>query len=399
MSKQKDLITITRAISKKYEGISKLTGERFNIFSLLGAETDEVKTHSNFVAELLNPDGLHGLGNQPLERFVDMLKIDFDLDNARVDVEYYIGPVTDTTGGRIDIIVWNDSDKPIIIENKIDAGDQPNQLLRYYNFNPNAHLYYLTKFGNDASELSTAGNKELEEKVINLSYETFILNWMEDCLKLATSVPIVRESIAQYIFVLKKITNQNTNRLMSNEIVDEIIKDGDNLSAFLALTASEKTVLNRITENFKEDLEDTLKDGSYPFELFTDTEWWTKLDGETKYGAIWFENDHMRSLNTRITIQFHQSKLRELWIGYNKILGTKDNHDHRLTSKMQEAIYVDAKEYADWHACAKWPEFYHDTEKVLKAMLSGEFKEKVLEVATDLYSRIEEIKPVEQPSS
>lgn len=37
-------------------------GDFFNIFSILKMETDEVKTHSAFLAELLNPKGSHGQG-------------------------------------------------------------------------------------------------------------------------------------------------------------------------------------------------------------------------------------------------------------------------------------------------------------------------------------------------
>ncbi len=38
-------------------------GELFNIFNVLDLRTNEVRTHSAFIAELLNPDGNHGLGD------------------------------------------------------------------------------------------------------------------------------------------------------------------------------------------------------------------------------------------------------------------------------------------------------------------------------------------------
>ena len=44
-------------------------GEYFNIFSVLRLETKEVRLHSAFLAELLNPEGSHGLGKQFLELF------------------------------------------------------------------------------------------------------------------------------------------------------------------------------------------------------------------------------------------------------------------------------------------------------------------------------------------
>ena len=38
-------------------------GENFNIFRVLGLSTSEVRLHSAFLAELLNPNGDHGLGD------------------------------------------------------------------------------------------------------------------------------------------------------------------------------------------------------------------------------------------------------------------------------------------------------------------------------------------------
>lgn len=47
----------------------KNKGELFNTFSILKMETAENKTHSNFIAELLNPKGSHLKGSIFLERF------------------------------------------------------------------------------------------------------------------------------------------------------------------------------------------------------------------------------------------------------------------------------------------------------------------------------------------
>ena len=37
-------------------------GENFNVFKVLGLTTSEVRLHSALIAELLNPNGDHGLG-------------------------------------------------------------------------------------------------------------------------------------------------------------------------------------------------------------------------------------------------------------------------------------------------------------------------------------------------
>ena len=38
-------------------------GGFFNVFNTIGLRTEEVRLHSAFIAELLNPQGAHGLSN------------------------------------------------------------------------------------------------------------------------------------------------------------------------------------------------------------------------------------------------------------------------------------------------------------------------------------------------
>ena len=87
-----------------------------------------------------------------------------------------------------------------VIENKIDAEDQPSQLLRYHNFiqdnKKEGILIYLTKDGHEASEISTKGC-DIEYKC--LSYRTNILKWLEKCLSFSGSFPLVQNTIKQYI--------------------------------------------------------------------------------------------------------------------------------------------------------------------------------------------------------
>ena len=77
-------------------------GENFNIFNVLGLSTSEVRLHSAFIAELLNPNGDHGLGSKFMESFIDNViekkcpcPFLFESSSAKVYVEYSIGNVTD----------------------------------------------------------------------------------------------------------------------------------------------------------------------------------------------------------------------------------------------------------------------------------------------------------------
>lgn len=47
------------ALISKYKKVNELTGENFNVFKILKLESSEVRMHSAFIAELLNPKGSH----------------------------------------------------------------------------------------------------------------------------------------------------------------------------------------------------------------------------------------------------------------------------------------------------------------------------------------------------
>ena len=230
---QNFLIQIS-AIIKQYEKIAELTGENFNVFKILELTTNEVRTHSSFIAELLNPKGSHGKKELFLNLFIQQLQIpDFISEDATVEVEKHTGYISSdfTEGGNIDIIATDKTNRSIIVENKIYAGDQETQLLRYFNYGlkncKSFVLFYLTLDGKDATEGSKSGLEDDKYKLISYSVE--ILNWLERCKEKAVDHPILRETINQYIFLIRYLTGQTTNNAMKEEIVAKIIKDKDNL--------------------------------------------------------------------------------------------------------------------------------------------------------------------------
>ena len=207
-------------------------GEMFNVFQVLNLSTAEVRTHSAFIRELLDPQGSHGLKTAPLSAFLSIVEevilpqsFDFRVDNASVRVEEYIGDITDdyNEGGRIDIII-EAKGKAIIIENKIDAGDQYKQLVRYHSYAESRYkgnhlLLYLTKSGYSASDSSTTNDEEgtLKEgkDYYCISYQEHIVQWLNICLSAAYDKPLIRETLVQYRNLILDLTNtMNTTELI-----------------------------------------------------------------------------------------------------------------------------------------------------------------------------------------
>ena len=254
----KNLFSQVSAINKKYEKIAEITGENFNIFKILKIESEEVLTHSRFLCELLNPKGSHGKGNLFLKLFIESnidlieenktfvskLK-EFNLENCTVKSEAHIGfkNSEQTEGGRIDVLVKeNNSNKAIIIENKIYAGDQFQQLVRYNNAHKEAPIFYLTLYGSSPSKES-AGGLILGNNFKCISYETDILEWLTSCRKEAVENPILREGITQYINLIKHLTGQKMNDNMKKEIVKTILDGDGNLELAFDISKSLNDVI------------------------------------------------------------------------------------------------------------------------------------------------------------
>ena len=218
------LLSQVEAIRNKYDQITEITGEKFNIFSILGLQDNEVRLHSNLLNELLNPKGRHGQKDKFLILFIDLINskikdeiiieksknissqkiISFNTEQAISRVEINAGKINKDTseGGRVDIIVNDNNRHGIIIENKVWAGDQEEQLLRYHNYGEivysSFHLIYLTIDGREPTEFSTKRSLSTEQYLC-LSYEEDIILWLEQCRKECSQLPIIRETITQYI--------------------------------------------------------------------------------------------------------------------------------------------------------------------------------------------------------
>ena len=265
-----NLLNQVSAITKKYDSIAEITGENFNVFKVLGLTTKEVQTHSAFLSELLDPGGSHSCQDVFLKIFIEQQKAKhkklssflnrfnkFDTSGATATAESYIGFVNEdgSKGGRIDILIKDKTNKALIIENKINAGDQPKQLIRYNNAYKNSPIFYLTLNGSTPSDQSKGDLKEGEEFVC-ISYKDDIKNWLEQCLKEAVNQPILRETIQQYINLIKILTNQTINDKMSEEIAKTIVKNQESLEAYFEIQKSNvlSDVRNALIAIFREQL-------------------------------------------------------------------------------------------------------------------------------------------------
>ena len=248
------------SIIKKWDDELDKDGSRFNIFSILNVSSNEVRLHSNFIAELLNHKGTHSFRNEFCKLFISQLLpfeknnivANFNFENYNVEVEKSTGLINQnyTSGGRIDILITDNQKRRIIIENKIFASDQQNQLLRYYNFDKEGILLYLTLNGNEPNEWSTNNEIQNNKDFHCISYKTFISKWLEKCIVLSKDKPKVSETISQYLHVIKNYTNQNIQNKMTNEIVNLIANNKEFYNSIDEITNSYHIFRQSVNEKF-----------------------------------------------------------------------------------------------------------------------------------------------------
>jgi hypothetical protein len=294
-----ELLKEVRLLNDRYLYELKETGESFNTFRILKLDSAEVRLHSAFIAELLNVKGSHGYEDTFLNFFLKALCFKgqaFNSVNCQVEVEKHTAFISPDgmEGGRLDIVI-SDGTHQLIIENKIYAGDRTNQLVRYHNYAPSADLLYLTLYGNEPEDFSK-GTLENGTHFKCYSYKTDIISWLEKCKTAASDKPIVRESIVQYINLIKYLTNQSTNHQMAKEL-NGLIKL--NLQASFNIHDSLDNALDELLADFVKLLKADCQQHGLRF--------YNTIDFEKNFTGLWISKKEWKYVN--IGFQFQRYDL------------------------------------------------------------------------------------------
>ncbi|MGJ8677182.1 MAG: PD-(D/E)XK nuclease family protein [Akkermansiaceae bacterium] len=188
---------------------------RFNVFTTLLKASDEVRLHTRFIHELLNPEGTHDCGDLFIKLFFETLKVHPPIDhNDSTTAEpwddyseqtYWVSKEVRKGQSQLDILLESDSHL-LVIENKIWAGEQENQIGRYIEYLEsqqlkNSQVLYLTLEG---KQTETHNNKAY----LRISYRTHIMAWLESCLQATYHIVSINQVLIQYKDVIKQLTGQ-----------------------------------------------------------------------------------------------------------------------------------------------------------------------------------------------
>lgn len=261
-----DMLSLTAIVKSKQEEDERHNGTNFNIFKIMKMETDEVFLHSALIAELLNSNGTHNKGSQFLRLFLERMitknvNFEFDVTTAKIEIEKSIGLIdlNYEGGGRIDIVISDKNDSVLIIENKIYANDQPGQLLRYKKYGQkhrNHAIFYLTLYGTLPDKLSVATLLENQDYFC-ISYKYDIVEWLNDCVKIASDQSFLRETLNQYIATINYLTNHPLNVFMVSELI-KLLKKNNNFLYINEVTQAYEQLKIETQYYFWQDLIDAI---------------------------------------------------------------------------------------------------------------------------------------------
>ena len=205
----------------------------FNILHIFKNHTNEVK-NSTLLKEILNAEinGINLRGD--FIRYLNTLFV-WKLDDQAVKPVKIEKKCTDS--GRIDLFIEG-KNFTLIIENKIDAGDQPQQLKRYIDsvrdeYAKDTYVIYLTRWGYTPSEnsLPVPLRNELGKKFRLLKHGN-IGQWIElllekdeyACIKTNQAYKYLYSGLLQFMHTELLLSNMTQEDNVTKEVIKSILQ-------------------------------------------------------------------------------------------------------------------------------------------------------------------------------
>lgn len=373
------LLSEVQIVVKKNREMLDRTEWNFNVFQLCGIGHYE-NWHSKILAEFLNPHGTHGLGDEFLRMFLAQQRIDFVVTPfCEVTTELSMSK------GRMDIVI-RDKEWVVVIENKVYAGEQDDQLMRYWAWakenygEKNSRLLYLTLNGKKSETANGI-------PYMCVSYSEDLLKWISACVRIAAERPFVRETLRQYRNHIKNLTGKNLEEEAMSELI-EILSEPQNFEAATQVM------------NYWADARDAIAEKIIREAV-------AKLDGlcEIDENSDWnfYANDsgvRIKILNTNLVLWVcsehgRKSAYLDMYVGISSL-----DADKKYFSAVRNAKKVSSKNKdSEWGDTDYWvwkylPDEYLDWgngEVLLKCLRDEKFKQGLINSIVDRMKEIIEV--------
>ena len=322
MIKTNELFQKIKVIFAKAKELEKTKPGTMCLLDMFGHHYEN--SHSDVLAYLLNPNAAHNHKLEYLNLFITSCNL--DIKEKITEVQVHREYSTDESR-RIDIFIKINKDTCIIIENKIYAEDQPNQLSDYYKDADgkykNIYVLYLTLDGHEASDESLGDTKEkfktMQEEggFFNISYKYHIIRWLR-CLTFNNTEHHLRSAVEQYLYAIEKLTGQTEEGVSMNNDIMKLL--AENEFAYDELYQLQEAVIGqkkKIIYDFYELLEKFCSDNKsfVPLEMrankyISDLDFENKMEkiGKTK-GYIWISRTLLLAnkypISVTMNVEYH----------------------------------------------------------------------------------------------
>lgn len=228
--------TIRDAVSRYLEAKDKKDSMSYNLFTISSYNNYLENFHSDIIASLLDPLGLHKQGNTFLHCLIDFLNT---YHNAGLDKQYFTKAIVTRERGRIDIWIRDElSRHSIIIENKINnAIDMDDQLDRYIVYAENTQKYLvkcIVYLSLDGCKIAppTAGNfRHLVKNIGAFADEEsdLVTGWLGACVECANDDN--KSLVAQYAKLIRHLANRNMDKKSMEQLYNFLSENNGKIVA------------------------------------------------------------------------------------------------------------------------------------------------------------------------
>jgi hypothetical protein len=140
-----------------------------------------------------------------------------------------------------------------------------------------APIFYLTLDGKDPSKESISDLKK-EKDFVCISYKDDILHWLEACVKEAVNYPMLRETLKQYIYLIRSLTYQTTNHKMGEEIVKMMLENDEYIEAAFAISNIKSDIEDIRAKELSEMIKNELSEKSIECEISKSHHYFPRLE-------------------------------------------------------------------------------------------------------------------------
>lgn len=319
-----ELQQLLNAVYEATEDIKQGEKEPFNVFELCGVWSTEMR-HSAILAYLLNPQSSHKFGTAFLKKFYEQIGLNhFTTEGSHVETELSFD------NGRMDIVILNNHNQTVVIENKIYAKDQKEQLGRYQKWlkgKGQFALLYLTLDGHEASE------KDVD--YLRISYRNDILQWLDKCINFTQEKKntFATTTLTQYKELIMVLTKTDITQ-EEKEKVAECTTANFQTYKTAALIAKAQNIIHE--EILKQIVQEATNDISSGKELGIPRyiKYSTNQLSQARFAEFSYDDK-----NYKIIFEFQQGNYTQLFYGLHDLKGKK-----RLDNRPYDGVNIDLPE-------------------------------------------------------